>query len=82
MYLPLRKSWRHEFWPDSVRLLDRRHVEGVRLLDSAQVTDSYLLALAASRGGELATFDRQLVRDAVVNGAQSSIDCVLLIAYF
>ncbi len=42
-----------------------------RLLDSAQVTDSYLLALAASQSGKLATFDRKLVADAVINGWQS-----------
>ena len=61
----------HAFWPDDVTLLDRRHIDAARLLDSSQVTDSYLLALAASQGGKLATFDRQLVTDAVVNGPQS-----------
>ncbi|MFP5231155.1 MAG: TA system VapC family ribonuclease toxin [Acidobacteriota bacterium] len=61
----------HEFWPDAVTLLDRQRVDAARLLDSAQVTDSYLLALAASHGGKLATFDRQLVADAVMNGQQS-----------
>ena len=61
----------HDFWPDSITLLDRQHVDAARLLDSAQVTDSYLLALAASQGGRLATFDRKIVTDAVVNGSQS-----------
>jgi toxin-antitoxin system PIN domain toxin len=61
----------HEFWPDCVTLLDLRHVHAARLLHSTQVTDSYLLALAAAKGGKLATFDRQLVTDAVVNGLQS-----------
>lgn len=61
----------HEFWPDSFSILDRKHVHAQRLLNSAQVTDSYLLALAAERSGKLATFDRQLVTDAVVNGSQA-----------
>ena len=61
----------HAFWPDDVRLFDRKRVHAARLLDSAQVTDSYLLALVAEHGGKLATFDRQLVTDAVVNGAQA-----------
>ncbi len=61
----------HAFWPDAVTLLDRQRVDAARLLDSAQVTDSYLLALAASHGGKLATFDRQLVADAVMNGQRS-----------
>jgi uncharacterized protein len=61
----------YAFWPDDVRLFDRRRVHAARLLDSAQVTDSYLLALATAHGGKLATFDRQLVTDAVVNGSQA-----------
>jgi len=61
----------HEFWPDDVTLMDRQRVHAARLLDSAQVTDSYLLALAAAHNGKLATFDRQLVTDAVVNGSQA-----------
>lgn len=61
----------HEFWPDAISLLDSRYIDHVRLLDSAQVTDSYLLAMAAARGGKLATFHRQLVADAVINGTQS-----------
>lgn len=60
----------HEFWPDSISLLDRQLLHTERLLDSAQVTDSYLLALAATHGGKLATFDRQLVTDAVENGTR------------
>ncbi len=61
----------HEFWPDSVTLLDPVLVDTARLLDSAQVTDSYLLALASAHGGTFATFDRRLVADAVRNGAQA-----------
>lgn len=61
----------HEFWPDDVTLLDRGRVHSDRLLNSGQVTDSYLLALSAAHGGQLATFDRNLVTDAVVNGSKS-----------
>lgn len=60
----------HKFWPDDVTLLGSR-VHAARLLDSGQVTDSYLLALAAAHGGKLATFDRSLVTDAVVRGRES-----------
>jgi toxin-antitoxin system PIN domain toxin len=58
----------HEFWPDDVTLFDRQLVDTARLLDSAQVTDTYLLALACAHGAKFATFDRRLVTDAVVNG--------------
>jgi hypothetical protein len=61
----------HEFWPDDVTLFDAALVDPARLLDSAQVTDSYLLALASAHGGNLATFDRRLVADAVRNGKQA-----------
>jgi toxin-antitoxin system PIN domain toxin len=58
----------HVFWPDDVSLFDRKHVNAARLLDSAHLTDSYLLALACARHGQLATFDARLVTDAVVQG--------------
>ena len=60
----------HEFWPDDLTLFDSRRVRRDRLLNSAQVTDTYLLALAGAHGGKLATFDQNLVTDAVVNGSQ------------
>ncbi len=38
------------------------------MLTSAQVTDTYLLALAKAHGGQLATFDRKLSIAAVKGG--------------
>lgn len=58
----------HAFWPDDVSLLDQGNVDTTRLLDSAHITDSYLLALARVHNGQLATFDQRLVTDAVVGG--------------
>ena len=58
----------HQFWPDEVTLLSEDHVQLDHLLDAKQVTDTYLLALASSRGGQLATFDRRLVTSAVRGG--------------
>lgn len=60
----------HQFWADDISLTDSERVNPDRLLTSAQVTDSYLLTLAAARGGHLATFDRRLVTDAVSKGAE------------
>jgi len=59
----------HEFWPDDISLVDRERFDTERLLSHGQVTDSYLLALARRHQGQLATFDRKLVVDAVLNGA-------------
>lgn len=58
----------HEFWPDDVSLRDEALFDRGRLLDSGQVTDSYLLGLAVAHGGRLVTFDRRLVADAVRDG--------------
>ena len=59
----------HQFWPGGISLMDARYIDASRLLSSAQITDSYLLALAGSHGGRLATFDRKLVVSAVQDGA-------------
>ena len=59
----------HAFWPDDISLADAERIDASRLLSSAQVTDSYLLALACAHGGQLASFDRRLVTAAVRGGA-------------
>ncbi|MDT0186025.1 VapC toxin family PIN domain ribonuclease [Microbacterium sp. ARD31] len=59
----------HVFLPDAVSLLDSSvHTE--RLLSSSQVTDTYLLHLAASNDARLATFDTRIVTTAVPSGAE------------
>ena len=60
----------HVFWPDDISLLDSAKSDPARLLASSQVADSYLLALAVAHGGQLATFDRRIVADAVHHGVQ------------
>jgi uncharacterized protein len=58
----------HAFWPDGISLVDVDHVDPEQVLTSAQVTDTYLLALAIAHGGKLATFDRRLSVKAVKGG--------------
>lgn len=67
----LRELPGHRFWPDDMSLVGSDRVDPAQLLTSAQVTDSYLLALAAENGGKLATFDRRLSPKAVKNGKAS-----------
>ncbi|HEX5347627.1 MAG TPA: VapC toxin family PIN domain ribonuclease [Pseudonocardiaceae bacterium] len=50
---------RHEFWPDEVPFTD---VALTGVLGPRQVTDAYLAALARSRTGRLATFDKGLAQ--------------------
>lgn len=61
----------HVFWPDSISIADERCIDTSRLSSHAQLTDSYLLALARNNGGQLATMDRRLVVDAVVGGDEA-----------
>jgi toxin-antitoxin system PIN domain toxin len=58
----------HKFWPDDISLVDADHVDVGEVLTSVQVTDTYLLALAVTHGGKLATFDRRLSTKAVKGG--------------
>lgn len=58
----------HSFWPDSLSLFDSSFVDPAEIRTPDQVTDSFLLALAASRNGKLATFDRKLSVRAVRGG--------------
>lgn len=67
----LRRRADHVFWPDDVSLLDSALIDAGRLRTSGQVTDSYLLALAVSKGATLATLDRRLSPAAVRGGAEA-----------
>jgi len=50
----------HEFWPDDISLLDSNRFDPKAILGPKQLTDIYLLGLAASKGGRLVTFDRKI----------------------
>lgn len=60
----------HVFWADDISLFDSGKIDVGRLLNSRQVTDSYLLALACAHDGQLATFDRHLITVGVRGGNQ------------
>lgn len=60
----------HEFWPDGVSLVGDDSANWSRVYGHGQITDLYLLALAVSRGGALATFDHRVALNAV-NGAEA-----------
>lgn len=64
----LRVLGHHEFVPDALSLLDRSVFQHGSLLSSRQVTDSYLLGIAAHHSAALATLDTRMVTSAVING--------------
>lgn len=66
----------HEFWPDSVSFLDTAVIDTEKVLGPRQITDLYLLALAASRGARLVTFDDSMNREAVRTAGQESLHTI------
>jgi toxin-antitoxin system PIN domain toxin len=74
MALPVLKSMLtapgHQFWPDSISLTDP---PVIKIPDRPkQLTDCYLLALAASKGGQFATFDKR-IDPSFVKGGEKAI---------
>jgi toxin-antitoxin system PIN domain toxin len=63
----------HQFWPDSVSLLDDNAIDRSRLLNPQQVTDAYLLALAVAQGGRFVTFDRSVSLGAAKGAKQTHL---------
>ena len=63
----------HEFWPCSVSLLDEHVIDRSRLVGPRQVTDAYLLALAARHDGRLVTFDCSIPLDAVHGAREANL---------
>jgi len=59
----------HEVWTDVVSLLDTAVFSPQFIRGPQQVTDVYLLGLARTMGGRLATFDRTIPTRAVQGGA-------------
>lgn len=66
----------HEFWPDDLSLLGRKILDWRRVLASRQLTDAYLLALAAGRDGRIVTFDRSIPLDAVPGAEPRHLVCL------
>ena len=51
----------HQFWADDVPLVTGDHLDLGLVTGHRQITDAHLLALCATHGGRLVTFDRGLV---------------------
>jgi hypothetical protein len=58
---PFCASGHHRSWRDSVSLLDTKLFRMSFARGHAQLTDIYLLGLAKTMGGWLATFDRTIL---------------------
>ena len=63
------KTREHQFWNEDISIRDLLRTEV--LLTSSQITDVYLLGLAAHKGGRLATLDRRLPVKALDGGGEA-----------
>lgn len=61
----------HKFWADKISVADKAFFASELLSSHSRVTDSYLLALANSNRGRLATMDQKLATEVVPNGKAS-----------
>lgn len=59
----------HQFWPDNLSINDDSVFDAVLIAGTRQVTDIYLLALAAHHNGTMVSFDRSLAWQAVRSGS-------------
>ena len=55
----------HEYWPSDLSILDETVFDHARIHGPRQLTDVYLLGLAARHGGRLVTFDQTIALAAV-----------------
>jgi toxin-antitoxin system PIN domain toxin len=55
----------HQFWADEISLTDEARFQAKYIIGARQVTDVYLLGLAAQHGGKLVSFDRSLPWQAI-----------------
>ena len=69
-------SANHHFWPDSVSLTDEKVFNRSFIRGHKQVTDIYLLGLAKSAGGALATFDRTIPLGAVRGATKGHVQVI------
>ena len=58
----------YHVWPDNISLVGCDIIDAAQITTPGQVTDAYLLALAITHGGQLATFDRRLATKPVRRG--------------
>ena len=61
----------HRFLASEVSLLDGKRFESLDGVTPSELTDVYLLGLAASHGARFATFDKRIRPDLVTGGAKA-----------
>jgi toxin-antitoxin system PIN domain toxin len=75
-----RANGHHEFWADALSLTDATLFASSLVRGYRQVTDVYLLGLAHSRGGRLATFDRSISLGSVPGATRETLEMIAPLA--
>jgi predicted nucleic acid-binding protein len=66
----------HEFWPDSLSILDQQLIDWQRIVGPRQLTDIFLLALAVKNGGRYVTFDKKITASLVIGAASEHYEVI------
>ena len=66
----------HQFWPDVVSLRDETRFDPAMMTGHRQLTDIYLLGLACAQRGCLATFDRSIPLNAVIQATPQTLTVI------
>ena len=66
----------HEFWPDSLSILDQQLIDWQRIVGPKQLTDIFLLALAVKNGGRFVTFDKKITASLVIGAGSEHYEVI------
>ena len=66
----------HLFWAEDISLLEAGLIQWNRVLGPRQITDGYLLALAAKRGGRFVSFDQRIRVDLVPEARPDHLETI------
>ena len=66
----------HQWWEESISLVDENLFRIPQIAGHRQITDVYLLGLAVRHGGKLVTFDRSIPLKAVAGAAARHLEVV------
>ena len=70
----LTASPHYQFWRDDVSLSDATLFNPDYIIGARQVTDAYLLGLAARHGGQVVSFDRSMPWQAIRSGSRELVE--------
>ncbi len=66
----------HEFWPDTVSILNQHVINWRSLIGPKQLTDIYLLALAVENNGRFVTFDKKITPSLVCDAGSAHYEVI------